>query len=448
MPASAAPKQTILSVSQLNEKVRQHLEMHIGEIWLQGEISNLARPYSGHWYFSLKDNRAQVRCAMFKGQNRKVLFDVQDGQQVLVRARISVYEPRGEYQLIVQSMQPDGLGAMQLAYEQLRCKLAAEGLFQESRKVALPEIVNRVGVITSASGAAFHDITAVLKRLAPQIDIVLYPSPVQGHEAPESLCQALKIANLRAEVDVLIIGRGGGSLEDLWAFNYEPLARQVAASQLPIISAVGHEIDFTLTDFVADWRAPTPSAAAERIAYGQHQLYQKQTQLYQQLQKLITRMLSIHEQHFRQLQQRLSNQSPLRQLRVQQQHCDELHLRLHRALNRYLSQKQQHQEQLQKRLLRVSPQYHLRTAHRQLLQLNARLSYSYQQYIKTKQHQFSGTIQQLQALSPLATLARGYSAIQSESGQWLTHTTQFKPGMMIDIQLCDGQVRAKVDSID
>ncbi|MFM2476267.1 exodeoxyribonuclease VII large subunit [Celerinatantimonas sp. MCCC 1A17872] len=436
----------IFSVSQLNAQVRQMLESAFSEIWLKGEISNLSKPYSGHWYFSLKDNRSQVRCAMFKGQNRKVLFDVTDGQQVLVRARISVYEPRGDYQLIVQSMQPDGLGAMQLAYEQLRSKLAAEGLFAEQNKRPLPQVIQRVGVITSASGAAFHDITAVLKRLAPSIQIVLYPSSVQGELAPSGLCQALTLANQRQEVDVIIIGRGGGSLEDLWAFNNEALARLVADSQLPIISAVGHEIDFTLTDFAADYRAPTPSAAAEKVAYGVHSLSQRYQQLHTRLSQLSGQYQHNWQQKFQYLKQRLNNQSPLRQLQVRQQQLDEYSQRLQRALSKDLQHRHQICQHLEQRMYQASPERLLGQKSVYLAQLRERLAMASNNHFKNAQNRFSRTIDQLRALSPLAVLARGYSTIQNDSGHWLTHIKQFQPDQTVTITLQDGQARAIVKS--
>ncbi|CAG9000752.1 MAG: Exodeoxyribonuclease 7 large subunit [Candidatus Celerinatantimonas neptuna] len=438
----------ILSVSQLNQRVRQHLETHIGEIWLKGEISNLAQPSSGHWYFSLKDNKAQVRCAMFKTQNRKVLFSVQDGQQVLVRARISVYEPRGEYQLIIQSIQPDGLGELQLAYEQLRGKLASEGLFSETRKRPIPEIVERVGVITSATGAAFHDITAVLKRLAPGIEIILYPSPVQGSEAPSSLCNALNLANRRNEVDVIILGRGGGSMEDLWAFNYEPLTRLVSASRLPIISAVGHEIDFTLTDFAADWRAPTPSAAAERVGHGMHLKTLYFQQLHQQLNKLAIHYFATHRQTFEHLTLRLKNQSPVRQLLFRQQHMDELQLRLNRVINGKLEQCQHQQNTFQERLSRAIPDHFFDERKQHIQQLSIRLQQSYKHQIAQLRSQFLNQVSQLEALSPLSTLQRGYSTIQNAKGQWITHTKQVKKDMSLILQLQDGYVTTKVTNVE
>lgn len=235
-------------------------------MWLTGELSNLAMPSSGHWYFSLKDMSAQVRCAMFKGNNRRVAFRPQDGMQVLVQARVSLYEPRGDYQLIIESMQPAGDGVLALRFEELKRRLGAEGLFDESRKRPLPREPRAVGLITSATGAALHDMLTVLKRRAPDLPIFIYPTQVQGSAAISQIVAAIAKANQRAEVDVLIVGRGGGSLENLWCFNEEAVARAIAHSAIPVVSAVGHEVDVTISDFAADLRAPTPSAAAELVA--------------------------------------------------------------------------------------------------------------------------------------------------------------------------------------
>ena len=255
----------------------------MGQIWLSAEISNLSQPASGHWYFTLKDDRAQVRCAMFRNSNRRVTFRPQNGQQVLVRASITLYEPRGDYQLIAESMQPAGDGLLQQQFEQLKQRLSAEGLFDQQFKQPLPAPAKRVGVITSASGAALHDILQVLQRRDPSLPIVIYPTSVQGAEAPMQIVRAIETANRRDECDVLIVGRGGGSLEDLWSFNDERVARAIFASRIPIVSAVGHETDVTIADFVADLRAPTPSAAAELVSRNQLELLR---QLQSQQQRL------------------------------------------------------------------------------------------------------------------------------------------------------------------
>ncbi len=266
---SVQNNQNIFTVSRLNSEVRLLLENEMGIIWLVGEISNFSAPVSGHWYFSLKDARAQVKCAMFRGNNRRVTFKPENGNQVLVKARLSLYEPRGDYQLIIESMQPEGDGKLSQEFEKLKMQLAAEGLFAQSLKKPLPENPTRVGIVTSKTGAALYDILDVLKRRDPGLEVVIYPTMVQGEPAAFEIAQAIGRANTRNECDVLIVGRGGGSLEDLWCFNHEIVARTIAASEIPVISAVGHEVDVTIADFVADVRAPTPSAAAELVSRDQ-----------------------------------------------------------------------------------------------------------------------------------------------------------------------------------
>ncbi|BAJ01353.1 exodeoxyribonuclease VII large subunit [Shewanella violacea] len=260
------PKNNVYTVSRLNGEVRQLLEGELGKIWLNAEISNFAAPGSGHWYLTLKDNQAQVRCAMFKGRNRSVTFKPINGQQVLVKGSISVYEPRGDYQLIIESMLPAGDGLLAQQYEALKMKLAAEGLFAADTKRPIPSNIQKIGVITSATGAALKDVLHVLARRDPSIEVVIYPTQVQGEPAVQQICNAIAMANARQEVDVLLLTRGGGSLEDLWCFNSEELAHEIYNSALPIISAVGHEIDTTISDYVADMRAPTPSAGAELLS--------------------------------------------------------------------------------------------------------------------------------------------------------------------------------------
>lgn len=257
---------SIFTVSRLNQTVRLLLEQEMGQVWISGEISNFTQPASGHWYFTLKDDTAQVRCAMFRNSNRRVTFRPQHGQQVLVRANITLYEPRGDYQIIAESMQPAGEGLLQQKYEQLKAKLHSEGLFDQQHKQPLPSPAHCVGVITSKTGAALHDILHVLKRRDPSLPVIIYPTAVQGDDAPGQIVRAIELANARGECDVLIVGRGGGSLEDLWSFNDERVARAIFASRIPVVSAVGHETDVTIADFVADLRAPTPSAAAKLSA--------------------------------------------------------------------------------------------------------------------------------------------------------------------------------------
>src|ERR1700727_2102992 len=258
-----AANRDIYSVSRLNREVRVLLERGFGSVWLEAEISNFAKPSSGHWYFSLKDAAAQVRCCMFRQRNMLCGFAPRDGQKVLVRARIGLYEQRGEYQLVVDHMEDSGQGALKRQFEELSAKLSQEGLFAAERKRALPGLPKRIGIITSPTGAAVRDILHVLARRFPEAAVLIYPVPVQGAQAAEEIVAALSLAGRRAECDVLILARGGGSLEDLWSFNDERLARAIVASPIPVITGIGHEIDFTIADFAADVRAPTPSAAAE-----------------------------------------------------------------------------------------------------------------------------------------------------------------------------------------
>ncbi len=309
---------SIFTVSRLNQTVRQLLEMEMGQIWLSAEISNLSQPASGHWYFTLKDDRAQVRCAMFRNSNRRVTFRPQNGQQVLVRASITLYEPRGDYQLIAESMQPAGDGLLQQQFEQLKQRLSAEGLFDQQFKQPLPVPAKCVGVITSASGAALHDILQVLQRRDPSLPIVIYPTSVQGAEAPMQIVRAIETANRRDECDVLIVGRGGGSLEDLWSFNDERVARAIFASRIPIVSAVGHETDVTIADFVADLRAPTPSAAAELVSRNQLELLRQLQSQQQRLEMAMDYYLAQRQQQFTRIHHRLQQQHPHLRLARQQ----------------------------------------------------------------------------------------------------------------------------------
>ena len=281
--SSPSTSRQILTVTKLNRLARTVLESEVGLIWLSAEISNFVSAASGHWYFTLKDNKAQVRAAMFKNTNRGVKQRPKEGDKVLVRASVGIYEARGDYQLVIEHMESDGEGALQQAYEALKAKLNAEGLFSIDRKRPMPEVINRIGVITSSTGAALHDVLSVLKRRSPQTEVIVYPSMVQGETAPNQLINALRTANQRNEVDALLLTRGGGSLEDLWCFNNENLAREIAESQLPLISAVGHEVDFTIADFVADLRAPTPSAAAEILSQDTNALSESLVQYKQRL---------------------------------------------------------------------------------------------------------------------------------------------------------------------
>ncbi|RZN58931.1 exodeoxyribonuclease VII large subunit [Avibacterium paragallinarum] len=331
----------IYSVSQLNQQARRLLEGQLGSVWLTGEISNFTQPVSGHWYLTLKDENAQVRCAMFRMKNLRVAFRPQNGMQVLVRASVSLYEPRGDYQLIIETMHPAGEGLLQQQFEALKMKLAAEGLFAQNLKKNLPHFCRKVGVITSPTGAALQDILHILQRRDPSLNVIIYPTAVQGQEATAEIVQMIELANCRQEVDVLIVGRGGGSLEDLWCFNEEAVARAIFHSAIPVISAVGHETDVTIADFVADVRAPTPSAAAELVSRDQQELIRQLNEKCQRLEMALDRLFNEKSQWLNQLQLRLQNRHPQIQLNQQKSHLAQLNYRLQFAIQRNVDRKAQ-----------------------------------------------------------------------------------------------------------
>ncbi|WP_305841524.1 exodeoxyribonuclease VII large subunit [Photobacterium leiognathi] len=434
----------IYTVSSLNAQVRLILENEMGVVWLIGELSNFSMPVSGHWYFTLKDSRAQVKCAMFKGSNRHVTFKPGNGNQVLVKARLSLYEPRGDYQLIIESMQPEGDGRLQQQFEQLKMSLAAEGLFAQSLKKSLPEQPKRVGIITSKTGAALHDILHVLQRRDPSLPIVIYPTMVQGESAAISIAQAIGRANARQECDVLIVGRGGGSLEDLWAFNEEIVARTIAASQIPIVSAVGHEVDVTIADFVADVRAPTPSAAAELISRDMTHQTQLLDRKRQQLRHAIAAYLSQSLRQTTQLQHRLERQHPQLRLNLQQQHLDEISQRLTQAMARKLQKHQQHVEHNNYKLSLYSPASLVRNAQRNLERSEQRLYDALDRRLLNARHKLAVAAEKLETVSPLATLARGYSITRNEQGDVIRKASQVNAGDTLITTVTDGEIHSSV----
>ena len=437
--------QNIFTVSRLNAEVRLLLENEMGIVWLVGEISNFSAPVSGHWYLTLKDSRAQVKCAMFRGNNRRVTFKPANGNQVLVKARLSLYEPRGDYQLIIESMQPEGDGRLQQEFEELKMKLAAEGLFAQTNKQILPEHPKRVGVITSKTGAALYDILDVLKRRDPSLPVVIYPTMVQGEDAAIQIAQAIGRANSRNECDVLIVGRGGGSLEDLWCFNNEILARTISASQIPIISAVGHEVDVTIADFVADVRAPTPSAAAELVSRDNSHKDQALVTRQHKLASAMRYYLAEQKQQAAQLLHRLERQHPSYQLQRQSQQLDELDVRLHRAMQRFIDTRQQAIERKHHRLQLNSPVRHLAQQKSRLDRVEQKLLDAMDRKLLTVRHQLAMAAEKLEAVSPLATLKRGYSITQTEQGKVITQAEDVKTGDRLVTRLANGEIRSTVN---
>ncbi|MBS0358442.1 MAG: exodeoxyribonuclease VII large subunit [Proteobacteria bacterium] len=432
----------IYKVSQLNQTARLLLESHFAQVWVEGEISNFSRPASGHWYFSLKDDQAQVRCAMFRNRNQALNFSLKDGMHVLLRAKVSLYEGRGDYQLIVEYLEETGDGALKRAFEILKQKLAAEGLFNEAIKKPLPKLPRCIGIVTSPTGAAIRDILSVIQRRFPLIPVIIYPTEVQGKTAGSKIVEAIQIANQRQECDVLILARGGGSLEDLWSFNEEIVARAIHASILPIVSGVGHEIDFTIADFVADRRAPTPSAAAELVTPNQTEWLDNLRSQQQRLWHGIKQVLLLHQQNLLHLTKRLRHPASLLQEKAQR--LDTLQLTLNRIFEQQLQRWKMQLKTLHEKLLRENP---ARVTHTLLLEQNLwlqRLQQAMKNILERKQQQLESFSYALDAMSPLATLSRGYSILTQKDGTILRSIKQVSEGDLLDAKLVDGKMKVEV----
>ncbi|NCF18022.1 MAG: exodeoxyribonuclease VII large subunit [Haliea sp.] len=447
--ASDTPPQT-LTVSQLNRQARTLLESHFDFVWVEGEVSNFVVPGSGHWYFSLKDGNAQVRCAMFRNRNQRVKFTPENGDAIRLRCRVSLYEGRGEFQLIVEHMEHAGAGALQAAFEKLKAKLLAEGLFNPERKKPLPESVSQLGVITSPTGAAIHDILTVLRRRCPAIAVSILPVAVQGEGAAGEIAAAIENANRwhregKVRLDALIVGRGGGSLEDLWAFNEEVVARAIAASELPVVSAVGHEVDFSIADMVADHRAPTPSAAAELLSPDQREWQQRLQQIEADLVRLIKRKLAAAATELEHLRKRLKH--PGAQLREQAQRLDDLEQRLVLAQKNLLQRRRAELSLLESRLLARSPLPRLQQLQRDTSQMQQRLEAAMQHKLQQAGERLAHLAQMLDSLSPLGTLQRGYAIVTDVDGRVLTDAAAVKAGDAVQARLARGRLDLTVDAI-
>ena len=446
-PFGDAPPPQVLTVSQLNRQARVLLESHFDFIWVEGEVSNFAAPSSGHWYFTLKDGDAQVRCAMFRNRNGRLKIKPESGDHLRLRCRVSLYEGRGEFQLIVEHLEHAGEGALQIAFEKLKAKLLAEGLFDPARKQPLPESVSRLGVITSPTGAAIHDILTVLERRCPAIEVVILPVAVQGDAAAGEICAAIDRANhLHAigeiRFDALIVGRGGGSLEDLWAFNEESVARAIAASELPIVSAVGHEVDFSIADMVADQRAPTPSAAAEMLSPDQREWLAKLSQLEQALERAMRRRLADAAKELEHLRRRLKH--PGAQLREQSQRLDELEQRLILAQRNALGRRRQELALLESRLMARSPLPRLQQLQKDLVVRRERLESAMRRRLEQAHNRVAQLAGVLDSLSPLATLKRGYAIVLDESGRVVSDASAVSKGQQLRARLARGQIDVEV----
>jgi len=437
-----------LTVSQLNREARSLLESGLGRVWVEGEISNLVRAQSGHLYFRIKDPSAQVAAAFFRQRQRGPTIGLKNGDQVLVFGKISLYEARGDFQMIVEQVEPAGEGLLKRAYEKLKNKLAAEGLFDEDRKRELPALPARVGVITSPTGAAVRDILSVMRRRFPAVPVILYPAAVQGDAAADELLAALNTANERAECDVIILGRGGGSLEDLWAFNDEALARVIAESAIPVVSAVGHEIDFTIADFVADVRAPTPSGAAELVVPDQSEWLSRLAAVETRLIRSQRRQLNELEQSLDWLTRQLHGLSPAKRVERQREQLQQLTRRLSAGVQASQRDNRERLSNLFYRLRQSSPELRVQKLSSELDALSLRLSRHMRDRLSDQQHRLALSARALNSVSPLATLSRGYAIVLDGDGKALTDASKLDQGDAIQGRLSKGTFTATVESVD
>ncbi|BAU58179.1 exodeoxyribonuclease VII large subunit [Halorhodospira halochloris] len=441
------PEQNLYTPSQLNQEVRGMLETVLPGIWVEGEISNLARPASGHLYFSLKDSDAQVRCALFRARASRANFRPENGDQVRVKAKASLYPPRGDFQLIVEHLEEAGEGALRRAFEQLKQRLEAEGLFAADKKRQLPSFPRRIGVITSPSGAAIRDVLSVLERRFKALPVIVYPVAVQGDGAAGQIVRMLEIAEQRNEVDALILTRGGGSLEDLWPFNEEAVARAIRACPIPLISAVGHETDVTIADFAADLRAPTPSAAAETLSIDTAAYLERIGTLHRRLTAAEHRLRNSRQERLDQLERRLACQHPGRKLRDRAQRLDELESRLRRLVLATISNHRQKINTAEQRLFSASPKRRIDDSRRQIQQQLQLLQQGMRSRLNDSRQRLAATTRALQAVSPLATLERGYAVAQHPDGKVIRQAQELKIGDTIYTRLATGALDCTVERI-
>lgn len=444
VPPSLRAERDVYTVTRLNQEARDLLELTFPFLWVEGEVSNLARPPSGHLYFTLKDASSQVRCVLFKNASRLLRTQPRDGQKVLVRAHPSLYTARGDFQLLVELLEDYGAGDLRRAFELLQQKLLAEGLFDPARKRPLPAFPRRVGVVTSPTGAAIHDILNVLGRRFPSLPVLVYPVPVQGPDAAPAIAEALRLAGERAECDVLILARGGGSLEDLQPFNEEVVARAVAACPIPVVTGVGHEVDVTIVDFVADVRAPTPSAAAETVSPDREEWRHRLDRLAGRLSGAVGRRLGRERERLEWLARRLPD--PRRMLREAAQRTDGLALRLLAATRGALDQRGARLARLAARLERQSPRERLATLRTRERHLSRRLDLAITHQLERQQARLGAAGRALDAVGPMATLRRGYAIVtREEDGRLVTSASQVGPGDRLRTRLAEGEVLSRVE---
>jgi exodeoxyribonuclease VII large subunit len=433
-------ERTALTVSELTAQIKIHVENRFVDVWVEGEVSNFKRHSSGHWYFSLKDEGATIRCASFRMQNRLIRFTPEDGLSVRARGRISLYEARGEYQLIVDSLEPIGIGALQLAFEQLKSRLDAEGLFDIARKRELPVLPRSVGVVTSPTGAALRDILRVLKRRHAGINVLIAPARVQGEGAAKEIAQAIQALNEQEEVEVIIVGRGGGSIEDLWSFNEEAVARAIFNSRAPVISAVGHETDFTIADFVADLRASTPSAAAEIVSMTRDEVVVQLAGLMQGMYTALRyKLLESQNALSEVMASRAFGEAPAR-IRNLSQRFDDAMYAMQSSLKDSLKTNRAAHEHLKLRIRDANIKHKLAEQGGALDVLTTRLGSAGRAAVNRDRKKFSVAIGKLEALSPLAVLARGYAIVFNHQGRIIKRATEVQSGARLRIRLAEGEM--------
>lgn len=451
MDVQIDPQQpSALTVSQLNRRARQLLETHLPLVWVEGEISNFSRPGSGHWYLTLKDEHAQVRCAMFRNRNNLVRFAPENGSHVMIHCRVSIYEGRGDFQLIIEHMEEAGYGALQRQFDELKQRLSQEGLFSEEYKLPLPSLPKRIGLITSPTGAAIKDILSILKRRFPAIPVTLYPSVVQGKTAAKMLADQIARANSMAtdseqRCDVLLLSRGGGSIEDLWAFNEEMLARAIYNSDIPIVSAIGHETDFTIADFVADYRAATPSAAAEILSPDGQQLLANFKGYEQLLTDTILQRINANNQQVDYLNRRLRH--PGEKLTHQQTQLKSLELRLKQAVLANLNEQRHRIDSLKSKINQNHPSQQLDSLQLQIKTLKQRIVGGMKNLMNQKQQRWKNSVQLLNTVSPLNTLQRGYAIVLDNNQHVVRSVSDKKPGDQVSTKLMDGSLLCTIDKI-
>lgn len=440
-------KRRIYTVSRLNQEVQSALESGFGMIWLQGELSNFSRPASGHFYFSLKDSRSQIRCAMFKGRNRYIDFEPQSGDEVLVRGKLGLYAARGDFQLIVEHMEPAGSGKLQMQFEATKKKLDELGWFETENKQPLPDMPQRIGVVTSGTGAAIRDVLKVLARRCPQAQIIVYPTLVQGAAAAPNIVSAIQAADRRNEVDVLLLVRGGGSLEDLWAFNEETVARAVHECSLPLVCGVGHEVDVTICDFVADLRAPTPSAAAEMATPDGEIMEQRVLSARVALRRLLGTKLSLHQSQLHSLSERLQMRHPQRLIEDRKQRIDELDNRLQLTMQSLTRTKRVHLQNLTDRLNTHSPTLQLSRLSAALTNTELRLNSAIEKQLTSSRNRWTLASRALDTVSPLATLDRGFAVVKHKQ-KVVSNAAKLAPGDQITTQVAHGLIHSKVQKVE